>query len=195
MSFENQTVYLPCAMQSVNTFQPVQDQLTLILWYSSWNTSGQPIYSIDFRNTDDYRRSSIQNQQQQQHQNAIHFISTEQFKNRILFEFDTCWLTESYQRNFWFNKAFNLSALNHATNQPANYHQLNHHYFDQFNHQINNTKNSFRAILKPICAFLKLEQVKQTDAGRYSCRMDFRRSRTLHTQLLLKVLGKDITFL
>lgn len=179
MTFENQTTYLPCAMQSINLFQPTNDQLTLILWYRSWNTTnGPPIYSIDFRNSENFGRLSFN------HQSAIHFISNDDFKNRILFEFDTCWLTESYEKKFWANRAFNLTGhqinSHHLNNFPLNYH---------FNYHLNNTRNSLKTILRPICAFLKLDQIKKTDAGRYSCRIDFRRSRTFWTQLTLKVLG------
>lgn len=174
MTFSNQTVYLPCAMQSVNNFhQPTQDQLTLILWYydtttvlniKTLNTTGPPIYSVDFRNS---KNDKTTNQQ-----NAIHFISDGQFKNRILFEFDICQAIP--ETNQLINKTFNR-----LINRQIIY------YYNQFN-------RSLKSSIKPICAFLKLNQIQLTDTGRYSCRLDFRRSRTLHSSFLLKVLGRII---
>lgn len=191
MTFENQTVYLPCAMQSVNAFQqpPSQqpDQLTLILWYyddaphrssnclknCSLNTNEPPIYSIDFRAPDDARSRTTTSQQ-----NAIHFISNGRFKSRILFEFNVCQPSGTPH----------LRAPLGARPQSGTYLPSNHQS-NQFNHH--QTNGSFRLpLIKPICAFLKLNQVRQSDAGRYSCRLDFRRSRTLHTSLLLQVLGR-----
>ena len=183
MTFESQTVHLPCAMQSMNFIQATSDQLTLILWYFDTiqssirplNASAPPIYSIDFRNIDD--RKKVNSQQQ----NAIHFISNGQFKDRILFEFNNC---QSYRNNFSILKTFNQTMQNNAKNYKLS--TLNYHS-NQFN-----TSNYL--INKPICAFLKLNQIKKSDSGRYSCRLDFRRSRTLHTSVLLKVLGRLLAF-
>lgn len=191
MTFENQTVYLPCAMQSVSTFQQPSgqqpDQLTLILWYyddasshrsnclknCSLNTNEPPIYSIDFRAPDDARSRTTASQP-----SAIHFISNGRFKNRILFEFNFC-----HPSGFWAP----LNSLAGRT-VPGTY-LPSHPLPNQFTYH--QTNGSFRLpLIKPICAFLKLSQVRQSDAGRYSCRLDFRRSRTLHTSLLLKVLGR-----
>lgn len=179
ITFENQTVYLPCAMQSMtfSQLQP-QDQLTLILWYRSWNTIGGPIYSVDFRNLD----RNILNIEKK----AIHFISGE-LKDRIVFEFNTCWQPHTYQQNLWIYKSFrnfNKSIINNS-NQSTN-HQNKYHYFKANNYLNSSLKNSNG----PICAFLKVNQVKLNDNGRFSCRIDFRRSRTLHTHFLVKVLGK-----
>ena len=184
MTFENQTAYLPCAMQSVNPLQqPLQqDQLTLILWYyddaphrssnclknCSLNTNEPPIYSIDFRAPDDSRGRTVTSQP-----NAVHFISNGRFKSRILFEFNACHSSDTPRlRN---------PTGSRSSGQP--YPSSNHHY--------QQANGSLRLpFIRPICAFLKLDQVKPSDAGRYSCRLDFRRSRTLHTSLLLKVLGR-----
>lgn len=194
MTFENQSAYLPCAMQSVNTFQQPSlqpDQLTLILWYyddalhrptnclknCSLNTNEPPIYSIDFRAPDDARSSRTTATSQP---NAVHFISNGEFKGRILFELNVCHLSGSLPLRA--SSPSSRSPGQRTAHQPSNLYQINYY------HQ---TNSSFSLpFIRPICAFLKLNQVKKSDAGRFSCRLDFRRSRTLHTSLLLKVLGR-----
>ena len=191
MTFENQSAYLPCAMQSVNTFQQPSlqpDQLTLILWYyddalhrptnclknCSLNTNEPPIYSIDFRAPDDARSRTTATSQS----NAIHFISNGVFKSRILFELNVCHLSGSLPLR---SSPSSRPPVQRTGHQPFNISPVNYHQ----------TNSSFSLpFIRPICAFLKLNQIKKSDAGRFSCRLDFRRSRTLHTSLWLKVLGR-----
>lgn len=151
----------PLLVDPYATSDPVQ----LVLWYHGADISGSPFYSVDARHASSIKGHSVKAMMKGQGQRSSSSISDNN--------------SDSSADSNSNNDSKEEAKLKHFVAAP---------YTDRTTFDLSKGQSSQPMNKRP--ALLTIQAVRESDAGIYWCRVDFRWTRTTISRVRLNVLGK-----